>query len=77
MHELPDEYLADAIALAKRIAIDQKLENYNIIQVCFVPFPPSRLLHPIPTHTIPRRTEQRKDGIPKRRPCPLSRHFQT
>ncbi|KAI9566222.1 HIT-like protein [Boletus coccyginus] len=32
MHELPDEYLADAITVAKKIAINQGLENYNILQ---------------------------------------------
>ncbi|KAN0088057.1 HIT-like domain containing protein [Tylopilus felleus] len=32
MHELPDKYLADIIALAKKIAIDQRLEDYNILQ---------------------------------------------
>ncbi|KAG8214911.1 HIT-like protein [Butyriboletus roseoflavus] len=32
MHELPDEYLADALAVAKRIALVQRLENYNILQ---------------------------------------------
>ncbi|KAF8550544.1 HIT-like protein [Imleria badia] len=32
MHELPNEYLTDAIALAKKIAIDHGLEDYNILQ---------------------------------------------
>jgi len=32
MHELPDEYLADAIPIAKKIALAQGLENYNILQ---------------------------------------------
>ncbi|KAG8214912.1 HIT-like domain-containing protein [Butyriboletus roseoflavus] len=32
MHELPDEYLADALPIAKKIALAQGLENYNIIQ---------------------------------------------
>ncbi|KAH0832382.1 hypothetical protein J3R83DRAFT_13414 [Lanmaoa asiatica] len=32
MHELMDKYLADALAVAKRIAIAQELENYNILQ---------------------------------------------
>ncbi|KAG6379414.1 HIT domain-containing protein [Boletus reticuloceps] len=34
MHELPDEYLADALPIAKKIALAQGLENYNILQVC-------------------------------------------
>ena len=33
MHELPDEYLADAMPIAKKIAIAQGAENYNILQV--------------------------------------------
>ena len=32
MHELPDEYLADAMPVAKKIAIAQGAENYNILQ---------------------------------------------
>lgn len=37
MHELPDEYLADALPIAKKIALAQGLEDYNILQVC-LPF---------------------------------------
>ncbi len=33
LHELPDEYLADALPIAKKIAIAQGAENYNILQV--------------------------------------------
>ena len=33
MHELPDEYLADALPIAKKIAVAQGVENYNILQV--------------------------------------------
>jgi hypothetical protein len=33
MHELPDEYLADALPIAKKIAVAQGAENYNILQV--------------------------------------------
>ncbi|KAG6337387.1 hypothetical protein ID866_1710 [Astraeus odoratus] len=32
LHELPDEYLADAMPIAKKIAAAQELENYNILQ---------------------------------------------
>ncbi|TFY52730.1 hypothetical protein EVG20_g10425, partial [Dentipellis fragilis] len=32
MHELPDEYLADALPIAKKIAIALGSENYNILQ---------------------------------------------
>ena len=34
MHELPDEYLASAMPVAKKIAIALGCENYNILQVC-------------------------------------------
>lgn len=33
LHELPDEYLADALPVAKKIAVAQGAENYNILQV--------------------------------------------
>jgi diadenosine tetraphosphate (Ap4A) HIT family hydrolase len=36
MHELPDEYLSDAMPVAKKIALAQGVENYNILQVGFV-----------------------------------------
>ncbi|KAG2127009.1 HIT-like domain-containing protein [Suillus cothurnatus] len=32
LHELPDEYLADVMPIAKKIATAQGLENYNILQ---------------------------------------------
>lgn len=34
MHQLPDEYLADALPIAKKIARAQGLDTYNILQVC-------------------------------------------
>lgn len=34
MHELPDDYLADALPIAKKIALSLGCENYNILQVC-------------------------------------------
>src|ERR1700677_434057 len=36
LHELPDEYLVDVMPIAKKIALAQGLENYNILQVKFV-----------------------------------------
>lgn len=33
MHELPDAYLADTLPIAKKIALAQGLENYNVLQV--------------------------------------------
>ncbi|KAJ3747662.1 HIT-like domain-containing protein [Lentinula detonsa] len=32
MHELPDEYLVDILPIAKKIALAQGAENYNILQ---------------------------------------------
>ena len=48
MHELPDEYLADAMPIAKKIAIAQGAENYNILQVRVIyPFAGGLLLLPV------------------------------
>lgn len=33
MHELPDNYLADVLPIAKKIALALGAENYNILQV--------------------------------------------
>lgn len=33
LHEVPDEYLADAMPLAKKIAVASGLKYYNILQV--------------------------------------------
>lgn len=33
LHQLPDEYLADAMPVAKKIALALGAENYNILQV--------------------------------------------
>ena len=33
LHELPDEYLADALPVAKKIALALGVENYNLLQV--------------------------------------------
>lgn len=33
LHELPDEYLADMLPIAKKIAVAQGVENYNVLQV--------------------------------------------
>ena len=32
LHELPEEYLSDMLPIAKKIAVAQGLENYNILQ---------------------------------------------
>jgi hypothetical protein len=33
LHQLPDEYLVDMLPIAKKIAVAQGAENYNILQV--------------------------------------------
>lgn len=33
MHQLPDEYLSDALPVAKKIAVAIGAENYNVLQV--------------------------------------------
>lgn len=45
MHEVPDEYLRDALPLAKKIAIAQGTPNYNILQNN------GRLAHQVSTYT--------------------------
>jgi hypothetical protein len=45
LHDLPDEYLAVALPIAKKIAIAQGAENYNILQVRALP---SLLISPPP-----------------------------
>ncbi|KAF7300188.1 HIT domain-containing protein [Mycena kentingensis (nom. inval.)] len=32
LHQLPDEYLADAMPVAKKIALAQGADNYNVLQ---------------------------------------------
>ncbi|RXW17114.1 hypothetical protein EST38_g8738 [Candolleomyces aberdarensis] len=32
LHELPDEYLTDILPIAKKIAVAQGIENYNVLQ---------------------------------------------
>lgn len=33
LHDVPDEYLVDTLSIAKKIAVAQGTENYNILQV--------------------------------------------
>lgn len=33
MHQLPDDYLADVMPIAKKIAIAGGFEQYNVVQV--------------------------------------------
>jgi hypothetical protein len=71
MHQLPDEYLADALPVAKKIALALGVENYNVLQVR-LSFPAGRL-----THTTPTLAEQREDRAPRGRPCAFPHHPQT
>lgn len=32
MHELPDEYLSDVMPIAKKIALAEGMDNYNVLQ---------------------------------------------
>ncbi|KAF8657313.1 hypothetical protein AX16_002235 [Volvariella volvacea WC 439] len=61
MHELPDEYLADALPIAKKIAIAQGAENYNILQNN------GRLAHQLVDHVhfhvIPKPNEEEGLGV--------------
>lgn len=33
LHDVPDEYLTDTLTIAKKIAVAQGLQDYNILQV--------------------------------------------
>jgi len=61
MHELADEYLADALPIAKKIAIAQGAENYNILQNN------GRIAHQfvdhVHFHVIPKPSESDKEGL--------------
>ncbi|TFK70557.1 HIT-like protein [Pluteus cervinus] len=61
MHELPDEYIQDAMPIAKKIAIAQGAENYNILQNN------GRLAHQevphVHFHVIPKPNEEEGLGV--------------
>lgn len=46
LHQVPDEYLADMLPIAKKIAVAQGAEDYNILQVSTAVFV-NPLLHPL------------------------------
>ncbi len=51
LHELPDEYLADALPITKKIALALGCEDYNILQVKFrVPFNRDIMKKPVETN---------------------------
>lgn len=74
MHELPDEYLADALPIAKKIALAQGLENYNILQVG-LPF--LSYLFTASRLDAAFNTEQRTPSTPRSGPRPFPRHSKT
>ncbi|RDB14868.1 Hit family protein 1 [Hypsizygus marmoreus] len=61
MHQLPDEYLADAMPIAKKIAIAQGVENYNVLQNN------GRIAHQevdhVHFHVIPKPSASDKEGL--------------
>jgi diadenosine tetraphosphate (Ap4A) HIT family hydrolase len=61
MHELPDEYLADAMPVAKKIALALGAENYNILQNN------GRIAHQevdhVHFHVIPKPSESDEEGL--------------
>ena len=48
LHELPDEYLSDVLPIAKKIAVAQGIENYNILQVRSAALPLILTMLPLP-----------------------------
>ena len=78
MHELPNEYLVDVLPIAKKIAVAQGLENYNILQnngriahQVFSSSPNALTLTRLQTkvvdhvhfHVIPKPSESDKEGL--------------
>ncbi|KAH8822597.1 HIT-like protein [Flagelloscypha sp. PMI_526] len=61
LHQLPDEYLADAMPLAKKIALAQGIEDYNILQNN------GRIAHQVVDHVhfhvIPKPNEEEGLGV--------------
>ncbi|KAI0299711.1 HIT-like domain-containing protein [Multifurca ochricompacta] len=61
VHELPDEFLADALPIAKKIAIAQGAENYNILQNN------GRIAHQLVDHVhfhvIPKPSKSDEEGL--------------
>ncbi len=41
LHEVPDEYFADVLPAAKKIAIALNAQNYNLLQVIIAPLHPT------------------------------------
>ncbi|KAG7088868.1 hypothetical protein E1B28_012821 [Marasmius oreades] len=56
VHELPDEYLRDILPIAKKIAIAQGAENYNVLQNNGKPA--HQLVDHVHFHVIPKPNEE-------------------
>jgi len=61
LHDVPDEYLTDVVVQAKKIAIAQQFENYNILQNN------GRIAHQLVDHVhfhvIPKPSDSDKEGL--------------
>jgi len=61
LHDVPDEYLVDTLSIAKKIAIAQGAENYNILQNN------GRIAHQfvdhVHFHVIPKPSESKEEGL--------------
>ncbi|KAH9175123.1 HIT-like domain-containing protein [Lactarius sanguifluus] len=61
LHDVPDEYLADTLSIAKKIAIAQGVENYNILQNN------GRIAHQevdhVHFHVIPKPSASKTEGL--------------
>jgi len=61
LHEVPDEYLADVMPIAKKIAVALGAENYNILQNN------GRIAHQLVDHVhfhiIPKPSESNEEGL--------------
>ena len=78
LHELPNKYLVDILPIAKKIAVAQGLENYNILQnnghIAHQVFSSSpnaltltwfqtKVIDHIHFHVIPKLSESDKEGL--------------
>ncbi|EJD39299.1 HIT-like protein [Auricularia subglabra TFB-10046 SS5] len=61
LHDVPDEYLADSLSIAKKIAIASNFENYNILQNN------GKIAHQVVPHVhfhvIPKPSDSDKSGL--------------
>lgn len=61
LQDVPDEYLADTLSIAKKIAVAQGTENYNILQNN------GRIAHQLVDHVhfhvIPKPSDSKEEGL--------------